>query len=404
VSGGLLLFGIVLPWLIVALVAVLGAWIGFQLIQQNGRLLTRLEALEHRLAQLQMAPAPGAAPALSQPFGLPIGSPAPAFELPDLMGERKSLGDFRGRKVLAIFFNPRCGFCTRMVPDLATLPVDGKDGKPIPVVISAGDAQENRKLAAEHGVQCPVLLQDGMEVASQYQCHGTPMGYLIDEEGRIASAPAVGADALLALRDGATAAIPASGHGDVALGGMRSLAESKIQRNGLPPGTPAPSFTLPRLQGGELSLEEFRGKKVLLVFSDPKCGPCMALSPQLEQAHRRSGDVQVLMVSRGEVEANREKVEEYGLTFPVLLQKQWEISREYAMFATPVGYLIDEHGVIATDVATGTDAVRALLTRAIAGQRERCCKCGKSLSECGKGDCDCKRQKAKATTAGRNGQ
>jgi peroxiredoxin len=214
----------------------------------------------------------------------------------------------------------------------------------------------------------------------------------------------VGADALLALRDGVTAAIPANGNGHAALGGKRSLAESKIQRNGLAPGTPAPSFTLPRLEGGELSLEEFRSKKVLLVFSDPKCGPCMALSPQLEQAHRRSGDVRVLMVSRGDVEANRKKVEEYGLTFPVLLQKQWEISREYAMFATPAGYLIDEHGVIATDVATGADAVLALLTRATTGQRERRCKCGKPLSECGKGDCDGTRQKANATTAKRNGQ
>jgi hypothetical protein len=130
----------------------------------------------------------------------------------------------------------------------------------------------------------------------------------------------------------------------------------------------------------------------------------MALLPQLEQVHRRSRDVQVLIVSRGEVEANREKVEEYGVTFPVLLQKQWEISRQYAMFATPVGYLIDEHGVISTDVATGADAILALLTSATPGPRERRCKCAKPLSECGKGDCDCKRQIVKATTTKRNGR
>jgi peroxiredoxin len=49
-------------------------------------------------------------------------------------------------------------------------------------------------------------------------------------------------------------------------------------------GTSAPSFRLPRLDGGELSLEELRGKRVLLVFSDPP-GSCNAL-PELEKFHR----------------------------------------------------------------------------------------------------------------------
>ena len=103
---------------------------------------------------------------------------------------------------------------------------------------------------------------------------------------------------------------------------------------------------------------------MLLVFSDPNCGPCMALTPQLEQAHRRSADVQVLMVSRGEIEANREKVAEFGLTFPVVLQKQWEVSRDYASFATPVAYLIDAAGVLASDAAVGVEPILGLLSRA----------------------------------------
>ena len=44
-----------------------------------------------------------------------------------------------------------------------------------------------------------------------------------------------------------------------------------------------------------------------------------------------------------------------------MLQQQWEISRKYAMFATPIAYLIDEQGVIARDVAVGTDAILSLL-------------------------------------------
>src|SRR6266581_9036394 len=68
--------------------------------------------------------------------------------------------------------------------------------------------------------------------------------------------------------------------------GSRSLARSRIKRDGLKEGTSAPGFRLPRLDGGELSLEELRGKRVLLVFCDPQCGPCNALAPQLEKFHR----------------------------------------------------------------------------------------------------------------------
>jgi hypothetical protein len=135
-------------------------------------------------------------------------------------------------------------------------------------------------------------------------------------------------------------------------------------------------------------LEAFRGRKVLLVFSDPNCGPCSGLAPRLEQAHRESEGVQILMVSRGDPEANRAKAREQGLTFPIALQRQWEVSRAYAMFATPVGYLIDERGVIAADVATGVDAILGLLAKAM----ERRCRCGELLGECG-----CDKQEGRAS-------
>jgi peroxiredoxin len=142
--------------------------------------------------------------------------------------------------------------------------------------------------------------------------------------------------------------------------GDRSLAGSRLNRNGLRPGTPAPAFSLPRLDGGELSLGDYAGRRVLLVFSDPDCGPCNLVAPKLERLSKQLPNVSVVMVSRGDVEANRRKVAEHGLTFPVVLQEQWQLSREYAKFATPIAYLIDEEGRIAADVALGMDAILAL--------------------------------------------
>jgi peroxiredoxin len=392
-----LIVGIVFSWLIAGLFVLLGTWLGFQLVHQNGRLLSHLEGIEQRLAALAARPHPGQAPAPGLPApapaiqnpnaqrapeiqnsgGLPLGSPAPEFALPDLSGKRHSLADFRGRKLLLLFFNPGCGFCTRMAADLAALPVDGSRGRPLPLVVTTGGVEENRKLVEEYGIRCPVLLQEpgthgvGGEVGARYQCNGTPMGYVIDEQGKIASELAIGGPPLLALAN--TPAAPSTGNGHApdadggvpaagTLGGKRSVEESKIARDGLPAGTPAPDFTLPLLHGGELSLSEYQGRKVLLVFSDPKCGPCDQLAPQLEQLHRRTPGIQVLMISRGEAEANRVKAAQHGLTFPILLQQQWEISREYAKFATPIGYLIDEEGIIAREVAIGVEPILALLS------------------------------------------
>jgi peroxiredoxin len=304
------------------------------------------------------------------------------------------LSDFRGRRLLLLFFNPRCGFCEQMAAELAALPTDGSPEHPLPLVITTGDTEGNRRFFQEHAIRCPVLLQepngpsDRGDLAARYQAGGTPMGYLIDAEGRIASELAAGAEALLRLAHGPRAAAT---NGKRARQGNRALSDSRIPRHGLQVGTAAPPFALPRVDGGELSLAEYRGRRLLLVFSDPACGPCDALLPRLEEAHRRSGSVRLLMVSRGEVEANRAKVRQHGITFPVVLQRHWEISRQYAMFATPMAYLIDEAGLIAAEVATGPDAVMKLLADtsvAPDGQAAHArCRCGKSSREC-----DCRRR------------
>ena len=48
------------------------------------------------------------------------GDAAP-FRLPDLDGKEVSLEDFRGRKVLLVYWSPQCGFCDILAPDLVRL-------------------------------------------------------------------------------------------------------------------------------------------------------------------------------------------------------------------------------------------------------------------------------------------
>jgi peroxiredoxin len=287
---------------------------------------------------------------------------APDFELPDLAGTRHTLSEFRGRDVLLMFFNPKCGFCTKMASDLAALPAEGGNGRAVPVVVTTGDADENRKLVEEHGIRCTVLLQKEMEVASKFRAQGTPMGYRLDAEGRIASPLVAGAEPLLQL-----AAKPFSAPAGRAASSKSkhiepdpSLARSRINRSGLKAGTAAPEFTLPRIDGGDLSLANLRGERVLLIFTDPDCGPCDELAPRLQELHITRPDLRVVVISRRDADATRAKAESLGLTYPIVLQKQWEISLKYGMFATPIGYLIDEQGTVLKDVAVGVAPILAL--------------------------------------------
>jgi peroxiredoxin len=345
-----LIFGTVLPWLLIAV----GTWLGYLFVRQNGRILLRLELIERRLGARQQEPR-------RERQGLAIGSVAPDFELPDLAGNRHKLSEFRGKDLLLMFFNPKCGFCTKMAADLAALPLEGA-GRALPIVVTTGDAEANRKLVEQHGIRGVVLLQKEMEVASQYRAQGTPMGYRIDAEGKIVSDLTVGGEALLQLagsdwKRAPKPQTPEKGHGKTP---DPSLAKSRLNRSGLKAGATAPEFTLPRIDGSELSLADLRGERVLLVFSDPNCGPCDELAPRLQQLHLERPDLQVVVVSRRDADATRAKAESLGLTYPIVLQKQWEISLQYGMFATPMGDLIDEAGVLLRDVAVGVEPILAL--------------------------------------------
>jgi peroxiredoxin len=124
--------------------------------------------------------------------------------------------------------------------------------------------------------------------------------------------------------------------------------------------------------GKAVSLEEYRGKRVLLVFSDPNCGPCEQLTAKLAELHEehRDNNLQILIVGRGDAEDNRRKAEAHKLRFPVVLQRRWELSRQYGIFATPVAFLVDEKGVIAKDVAKGVDEIMALAPKRLAAGSE----------------------------------
>src|SRR5208283_3632000 len=144
------------------------------------------------------------------------------------------------------------------------------------------------------------------------------------------------------------------------------------REGGLKPGKRAPVFLLPDLQGRMVSLDQYRGRRVLLVFTDPQCGPCDELAPHLVRLHREYANdgLGVILVGRGNAQENHRKAEQHGFEFPVLLQdKKWKVSKEYGILATPAAFLIGEDGAIARDAAVGRDAILALIRDGQGGQK-----------------------------------
>jgi peroxiredoxin/uncharacterized membrane protein YphA (DoxX/SURF4 family) len=136
---------------------------------------------------------------------------------------------------------------------------------------------------------------------------------------------------------------------------------------GLAVGTQAPTFRLANVQGETLTLAALlaRGKPVLLLFSDPGCGPCAALWPEVGRWQREyAGKLTLAVISRGTPEANRSKVSAHGI-IQVLLQQNREVAAAYLASGTPGSVLVRPDGTIGSPLAQGAEAIRGLVASAI---------------------------------------
>jgi thiol-disulfide isomerase/thioredoxin len=144
------------------------------------------------------------------------------------------------------------------------------------------------------------------------------------------------------------------------------------EAEGLPVGSDAPHFSLSGLYGETLTLDALRSsdRPVMLLFTDPGCGPCNALLPEVGRWQEEYGHRLTLsLVSRGEVEENKTKAQEHALK-DVVLQSDWEVSESYEVRGTPSAVLISADGKVASPVAGGADSIRGLLSYAV-GERAR---------------------------------
>jgi len=112
---------------------------------------------------------------------------------------------------------------------------------------------------------------------------------------------------------------------------------------------PASGFSLTDLQGKAHTLEQYRGKIVLVNFWATWCKPCTSEMPAMQTVYDqlRDKDFVVLAVNELEDEAKvREHIQQYKHTFPVLLDRENRVANQYGVFGLPVSVFIDQQGVV----------------------------------------------------------
>jgi len=113
---------------------------------------------------------------------------------------------------------------------------------------------------------------------------------------------------------------------------------------------PAPDFTLPTLEGKEVSLSSLQGKAVLLAFWSIYCHVCRQELPKLNAIYNKYKDqgleVVGVAIDREPAQTVREEVRKDGLSFPILLDGEKKVMKVYQARSLPVVFLLDRKGIV----------------------------------------------------------
>lgn len=120
-----------------------------------------------------------------------------------------------------------------------------------------------------------------------------------------------------------------------------------VAGDGLALGSRAPDFNLADLSGEPISLADFRGRPLLLVFGSVNCAPCRNLVPDLHRfAAERREELGVLFLCRGTAEGARGFASELAIQIPFASHPDEALPEKYKARVTPFAFIVDGEGVI----------------------------------------------------------
>ncbi|WP_285766873.1 redoxin domain-containing protein [Peribacillus sp. SI8-4] len=119
---------------------------------------------------------------------------------------------------------------------------------------------------------------------------------------------------------------------------------------GLKIGAKAPNFSLKTLDGKQVELTDYKGKKVMLNFWATWCPPCKKEMPDMERYTKQAGDDAVVLAVNIDPENDVQSfVKENGITFTIPLDSNSAknpVNERYKVLSIPTTYFIDKEGKI----------------------------------------------------------
>ncbi|MBL8061501.1 MAG: TlpA family protein disulfide reductase [Anaerolineales bacterium] len=127
----------------------------------------------------------------------------------------------------------------------------------------------------------------------------------------------------------------------------------------------APDFTLKTATGEGYTLSALQGQAVLVNIWATWCPPCRSEMPAIQAMYDEYKEQGLIVLAvNSTVQDNPLDIapftQEYGLTFPILLDETGDVSRAYQVRSLPSSYFINRQGII-TEVVIGGPMSEALL-------------------------------------------
>lgn len=113
-------------------------------------------------------------------------------------------------------------------------------------------------------------------------------------------------------------------------------------------GQAAPAFSLSGIDGNIFALKQNGARLTLAVFFKTTCPTCMLAFPYIEKIHQAYNDagLDVWGISQDDRTRSAEFACDYKNTFPILLDDNWRVSKQYDPEFVPTLFLIDSAGQI----------------------------------------------------------
>lgn len=287
-----------------------------------------------------------------------VGKAAPLFVLADQDGEAHALKDLRGKIVVLEWVNWGCPFIVRhLKEETAKKLVQKYDGKEVVWLAvnstSGTEPADDKKAVAEHKLPYDVLSDRDGRVGRLYGAKTTPDIRVIDAKGILVYAGGLDDDP----RGNKEAR---TGYVDQALASLTSgkqVATAEAKPYGCSvkyaPTTLAPAFTLTDQEGKAHSLADYRGRVVVLEWTNWDCPFVkhqrkVGTTRTLAAEYKDQGIVWLLVNSTHTSSASQDKakLDANPLGVPVLGDYDGAVGQAYGAKTTPHVFIVDPAGVI----------------------------------------------------------